>query len=416
MPIMVPSGDGCRSFTEVRRNRLHTLSRRKNTAHSVRLTQRLPGTLSPSHIPMHPKSVATPRFSAGIAHASCAAILVSAAACGIPTSIPDAPIVDQRWIVPSQSARFTVDNLLPSSVSIVQPDTSGFNVSAAAASVTRILSQDCSACVALNGLTAPKPAFVANATASTSLPTEIVTATVIAGSLNVTVQNNYTFDPLRPNPSAGSPNGYAVITVSNGASVIGKDSLNGANLTLPAGTTITRAIPVLGPITGAQNLTIALTMNSPVGEPRFIDASKTLVVTATPTALKVANVTVNVSNKTVSSTSTADLSTVDSRIRDDVQSGSLIVTLANPFTVAGTLTVKLTPAGGTAITKSVPLAAGNSTPAPIAFTQAELKSLLGRSVAISYSGVVNSPTPVNVSPKQAVVVTTKLDLSLKVGG
>ena len=337
-------------------------------------------------------------------------------ACGIPTSVPDSPIIDLRWVVPGQTARFTVDNLLPSTVSIVLPDSSGFNISAGAAGVTRVLSQDCGACVALNGLTAPKPAFVANATASTNLPAEITSANVIGGTLQVTVKNNYTFDPLRPNPTAGTPNGYSIITVSSGSNVIGKDSVNGATTTMTAGSTLTRTIPLAGPINGSVPLTITTQLNSPLGEARFIDASKTIVVTATPSGLKVANVTVTITNKTVSSSTTSNLADIDSTIINHVQAGALIVSLVNPFTVSGILTVKLTPAGGATITKTVSLAPGNTTPPPIAFTQAELKSLLGHNVAIVYSGTVNSPTPVNVSPKQAVVVTTKLDLSLQLGG
>lgn len=355
------------------------------------------------------------RITAGVVRASSAAVLISAVACGIPTSV-DSPIIDTRWVVPSQSVRFAVDNLLPSAVTIIVPDSSGFNIAAATASVTRTLSQDCSACVALNGLTAPKPAFVAIANATTSLPPEIVAGTVISGSLQVVVTNNYGFDPLRPNPTAGSPNGYAIITVSSGTNVIGKDSVNGATLALPSGTTLTRTILVAGPMTGAAPLSIAMSMSSPSGEPRFIDASKTLIVTSTPSGLKVANVTVNITNKSVLSAAATDLSTLDSKITDRVQGGALIVALANPFTVGGTLTVRLTPEGGTSVLKTVPLVASNSTPAPIPFTLAELKSLLGHKVTIAISGIVNSPTPVNVSPKQVIVVTTKLDLAIQLGG
>ena len=364
---------------------------------------------------MPPESFSARRFSAGILRASSAAILVSAAACGLPTSVPDSPIIDVRWVVPSQSARITVDNLLPSTVAISVPDSAAFNIFASPASVTRTLSQDCPACVALNGLTAPKPAFVANVSASTNLPAEISAASITAGSLQVQVKNGYTFDPLKPN-GAAAPFGYAIITVSSGTSVIGKDSVNGATTPLPSGSTLTRTIPLSGPITGTLPVTIAMSLNSPAGQNVLVDASRAVVVTATPSGLKVANVTVNVNNKTVSSTASADLTGIDSTIIRRVQSGALIVALANPFTVAGTLTIKLTPQGGTTITKTIPLVAGNSTPAPIAFTQAELKSLLGHNVAIAYTGIVNSPTPVNVSPKQVVVVTTKLDLSLQIGG
>ena len=129
-----------------------------------------------------------------------------------------------------------------------------------------------------------------------------------------------------------------------------------------------------------------------------------------------ANVTVNITNKSILSAAATDLSTVDSKITDRVQGGALIVALANPFTVGGTLTVRLTPEGGTSVLKTVPLVASNSTPAPIPFTLAELKSLLGHKVTIAISGIVNSPTPVNVSPKQVIVVTTKLDLAIQLGG
>ncbi len=365
---------------------------------------------------MPSESLSGRRYAAAVLRASCAAVLFSAAACGLPTTIPDSPIIDVRWVVPAQSTRLTVDNLLPSGVAILLPDSSGFSITAAAASVTRTLSLDCSACVALNGLNAPKPAFVANASTTTSLPSDIAAATIGSGSLQVQVKNGYTFDPIRPNPTAGSPNGYAVITVSNGSSVVGKDSVNGATITLPAGTTLTRTIPLAGPINGALPLTIAMTLTSPAGENRLIDASKTITVTATPSGLTVANVSVNVVNRPVNSSTTIDLAKVDSSITKHVQGGSLIVALANPFTVAGTLTMKFTPSGGTTITKTFPLAVSNTTPPPILFTKDELQSLLGHSVAVTYTGIVNSPTPVNVSPKQAVVVTTKLDINLTLGG
>lgn len=365
---------------------------------------------------MLPRSLSLPRRATAVVRACSAAVLACALACGIPTSIPDAPIVDVRWVVPSQSARFTVDNLLPSGVTIVVPDSSGFNIAAAPASTTRILSQDCSVCVALNGLTAPKPAFIATASANTNLPSDVVTGTVISGSVQVQVKNNYTFDPLRPNPTAGTPNGFAIITVASGSSVVGTDSINGATVPLPSGTILTRTIAISGPVTGTVPLTVSLRLNSPAGENRLIDASKAIVLTATPSGLRVANVTVNVVNRTVNSAATINLRNIDTKISDDVQSGSLLIALVNPFTVAGTLNVKLTPDAGAPITRTITLTAGSSNPPPLLFTRDEMRSLLGHTVALTYTGNVTSPTPVNVAPKQAVVITTKLDLTLTLGG
>ena len=356
-----------------------------------------------------------PRLLRTLAHAVPLALL---AACGFPTEVPKTPIVDLRWVVPSQSTRISVANLLPTGVT-VPADSSGFTVSVASASVTRTLSQDCAPCVAANMLTAPKPAFVASASIATSVPVDIASATLTGGTLQVVVSNGYTFDPLYPNPIAGTPTGYAVITVSNGGNVIGRDSVNGATAStrLPSGGSLTRGIALSGTITGTSPVTVSLSLNSPAGEPVLIDASRSITVTATPTNLRVASANVAVVNRQLNSSSTIDLTGVDSTIINHVQNGSLLLTIVNPFTVTGTLTVRLTPQGGATITRTVPLAAGNSTPPPISFNTAELKSLLGRSVAISYSGAVNSTAgAVNITPKQTVVVTTRLDINLQVGG
>ena len=343
------------------------------------------------------------------------------AACGLPTDVPKSPILDLRWVVPSQSTRITVDNLLPLNGAVkVLLDSSGFSVTVPAASVTRSLSQDCAPCVAANGLVAPKPAFIVSTSTSTALPAEIVSSTLLAGganspSLRVTVNNGYTFDPLYPNPSAGTPTGSAVITVSNGSTVLGRDSVNGATTRLPAGGTLTRNIPLSGTISGSSPVTVSFTVNSPAGEPVLIDASRSLTVTATPLNINVASTSVTVTNRAVSSSSTIDLAGVDSTISKRVQNGSLILSIVNPFNVTGALTVKLTPQGGAAIAKQVTLAPNNST-VTISLTGPELRSLLGHSVLVSYTGAVNATGPVNVSPRQAVVVTTRLDVALQVGG
>src|SRR5947208_1754771 len=86
-------------------------------------------------------------------------------ACTIPT---DAPVTDVRWVVPAPTTRIAVASVLPAGVSIL-PDSSAFAIIVPPTTVTRQLSQDCAACVAANGLTVPKPAFQANASAATAL-------------------------------------------------------------------------------------------------------------------------------------------------------------------------------------------------------------------------------------------------------
>lgn len=342
-----------------------------------------------------------------------AASFLLLAACDIPTS---APINDSRWIVPSQSTTIAVSNFLPTGVTVTG-DGSGFVVSAASASVTRALSQDCPACAAANGFVAPKPAFTGNASASTSLPSDVASATLTGGTLQVNVTNNYTFDPIRPSAAAASARGYAVITITSGTTIVGKDSIDGAVFALPAnGGTLARSVPLSGAISGASPLTMTVVLNSPAGDAVLIDASRTIVVSATPNSLKVASANVAVVNRQVSTSTTINLSGIDKSITDHVQSGSLVLNIANPFAVTGTLSVRLAPASGTAIVKSVPLVGGSSAPS-LTFTKSEIASLLGQNVTLTISGPVNATGgSVSVSPNQVVSVTTKLDLAIEVGG
>src|SRR5258707_3540500 len=142
--------------------------------------------------------------------------------CTIPT---DAPVTDTRWVVPAQTTRIAVDKYLPSGVTVA-PDSSGFLVSVPGATVTRTLGQDCAQCTAANGLTAPKPAFVGSASISTSVPTDIVSATITGGAPSLTLPNNYTFDPLRPSPSNGAC-GYARIIAAKSTTLIGEQCIKG---------------------------------------------------------------------------------------------------------------------------------------------------------------------------------------------
>src|SRR5260221_7012919 len=130
--------------------------------------------------------------------------------CTIPT---DAPVTDTRWVVPAQTTRIAVDKYLPSGVTAA-PDSSGFLVSVPGATVTRTLGQDCAQCTAANGLTAPKPAFVGSASISTSVPTDIVSATITGGAVGATAQNNYTLDPPLPTP-CNAVYDYSAIMPSN---------------------------------------------------------------------------------------------------------------------------------------------------------------------------------------------------------
>lgn len=335
-------------------------------------------------------------------------IITMIAACEVPTS---APGLDTRWIVPTQGATIAVAKLLPASISIV-PDSSAFLVTVAPVTVTRALSQDCPACSAANGTRVPKPAFTATASAGSALPVDLASAMLSAGTLTLSLTNNYNFDPLRP---SATERGYAVIAIANGSVQIGRDSVNGATTPLAPGATLVRAIPLAGTITGGSPVTVTVTIRSPAGDSVVMDASRTIIATATPSNVRVASAQIVVANRQISSSSAIDLSGVDASVQQRVDNGALLLTIVNPFNVTGPLTVSFAPAGGSLISRTVALGLGTTNPS-IAFNQAELGQLLGHNVIVTFAGPLNATGGnVTVSPKQAVVVTSRLDLNLHVG-
>jgi hypothetical protein len=330
-------------------------------------------------------------------------------ACEFPTSVPQ---VDQRWIVPPQTTTIAVGSLLPAGVRFV-PDSSAFTIDLTPSTVTRPLSADCPQCAAANGTRIPKPAFIATATVGSPLPTDIASAMLSGGTLDLSFTNNYTFDPLRPSASA---HGYLVVTVMNGSTILGRDSVDGAAFSLAPGATLLRSIPLAGAISSASPVTVTASVNSPAGDSVTMDASRTIVALATPSNLRVPTATVNVVNRIVGSSTVSDLGSVDATITSHLTDGALLLDVVNPFTVGGTLGVRFSGPGIAPIDKAVALAPGTTHPS-IALTQAELQTLFGHVVTVSFSGPVNGTAgPVSITPKQVVVVTSRLDVGIHTGG
>lgn len=344
------------------------------------------------------------RSSAALARArnfAAAAAALTLAACDFPTELP---IFEPRLVVEAERTTLSVSQLLPSDVTI-----SGSNFSlriATPAPQVRTLSSMCSACPPAGG-TGPKVEFTATIPSTTNLPSDVRTANLVSGSVAVTIANNLGFDPLRP---PGGPNGSLVITVRSGTVTLGSVTYTNP---LPAGNT-TLTLPVTGTVSGP--ITADAVLTSPAGgtspsEFVTVSSSASITVSVAPASFLVSTATVGVTNKTVSVSSvTLDLSDIDADLADRVKEGALVLTIANPFGVTGTLNVTFT--GVSVGAKSIALAAGTSTQR-IAFTGAEIKQLLGRDVVMNISGPVSGPaTGVTVTPNQALNITSKLDLTL----
>ena len=332
-------------------------------------------------------------------------------ACDIPAS---APRWQTTWNVPADSTKIGVGELLPTGVTL-SPSADAFQVAVSPVTVTRRLGDDCSQCALANGTTVPKPAFTASATDTTALPAELAAATLVGDTLTLQVNNGFDFDPIRP---AAGTYGTLTLTVKNGTTTIGTLSVSGSTSALPAGAITTFRTPLTGTVVGGAGIRVSLTVVSPAGDPVLMDANETISATASVGTFSVSQATVTVSSQSItSSAKSIDLTDISSDVANRVQGGALDLTITNPFGVAGPVTLRLTPNGGAAVVKCFSLAAGPSSTSSVAFTGAELQSLLGRSVDMSLTGTVSAPSgTVTITPTQAVSVTTRLQMTLSTGG
>jgi len=330
------------------------------------------------------------------------------AACAVPTELPT---YDTVWNVPVKSTTISVNSFLPAGEVTATPDNSAFQVTVSPSStgITRSLGQDCSACVVANGFTVPKPPFSGGGTASLGLPSNVSTVTLVRDTLTVSITNGFNFDPIRP--SAGA-RGYFTITVTSGANVVGRDSVDGSTTALAANSTLVRRIPLAGTVSGSGGLQVTSQLNSPLGDPVTIDVSRQISLSASVGTVYVSSAQVSLANQNVSSPPTEmDLSGIDSTIVRRANGASLLLAVDNPFNATGTLKVDLV--GGSTITKSIVLTGGSSTPS-VDFTGDEIRALLGQKVSVTFSGAVNGAN-VTIQPGQSLSVTSRLQLSLTVG-
>lgn len=326
-------------------------------------------------------------------------MIAGLAGCGVPTDLAD---WDMTWSVPTTGTSISVNSLLPAGVSSAG---SAFAVSVPTTTITRRLSDDCSACAAANGLTVPKPAFTGTGTASASLPSAVTAATLGTNALTVTLRHGYGFDPLRPSTTA---RGWLRLVVTSNGVVIGRDSVNGATTAFSANTNLVRTITLAGEVT-RSGVVVTSTLESPAGDAVLMQSDAALTATAAFSSLTVTRATVALTSQSVTSDATSlDLTDVDAAIRDRAQGGKLTLSINNPFAATGALILNLT-GGAQPITKAMQLSSGASTQ-EIALSKAELRSLFGYRVSLRATGQVNGSS-VTVTPGQSASVTSRLQFT-----
>jgi len=361
-----------------------------------------------------------------IRRAALLGIAMSAVACDVANFASDPkPIFEQTWNVPALSTSISVASLLPAGVSIYStpgstpPDSSAFQMSIANSGFSRRVGDDCAPCQAQNGNTTTKPAFVLNSGSTSALPANVVGGALVGASVNYTVTNSLSFDPLRVNTVSANPQGHMVVVIRSASVVLGRDSVNGATTAFPAGSTVSRSL-VLGPGAITAPISVDVSLNSPAGDHNeFIDANGTLNASVGISNLRVASVLVNVPSQSIANTATTrDLAGLDTRITDNVTGATLEMSIDNPWSVAGNLNVSLATPAGT-VAKQIALPA-TTTPAStqvrtVSLVAAEVRQLFGHQVALTMNGVVSSTAPVSVTPKQKVSIADRLILTIHTG-
>lgn len=346
-------------------------------------------------------------------------VALGVAACDIVDFLQDPqPRFEQTWNVPAENTTLSVASMLPPSVTILN-DSSAFRLTFSLAPYARRLGDNCAQCEVLNGTTAIKPAFVVTAGSMSGLPTDIISGALAAGSITLQITNGLSFDPLRVRSTPGAQ-GNLVLTVRSGSVELGKDSLNGATSSFPPGSTLIRSIP-LSPGTITTSLSLALTLNSPVGDqPVPIDANASVSTIASVPDLFLSSARINVANRTMSS-STRDsirLSEIDSSFMDNLRGAALFMTITNPFNISGSLsaTFRYGTLPADVITKVLVLPSGAPQMTSIGLTRDEILMLFGKDVEFTLTGTVNGAGPVDVTPTQTIRSENRLQLKILTGG
>jgi hypothetical protein len=334
-------------------------------------------------------------------------------ACDIPTT---APIVDTRWVVPVESTRFGVGELLPGAVSITG-DSSAFVIDFAPVSFSASLATLCSACTIADGLTVPKPAFSDGFGSQLDFPSRISSVTILDGALRVRITNGLNFDPLRP---ANGVFGSLSIQLTDGSDgeAVGELFVDGAVRSLAPGTTLDLVLP-FEPVTLDGVLETSVSIVSPAGDPVGLDSNLPLSVSASVEALRISEVAIDVSGESVSlDPASFDLDDIGDELTDRVLSGALVLDVQNPFEVGAGFQVSIIGSTFAAIQRvlSIQGLAGESI--RVDFTGSEIRNILSApSVQLGGGAVVDGAAGIiRVRPGQELVLDASLDLELRIGG
>lgn len=351
---------------------------------------------------------------AGLA-AVLAGCFLSIACSSIPTDIP---VVDSRWVFEVKSTTIGVDGLLPAGVSV-----SGDAFAVAVDSVTAesSLRDLCAECEDALDAPVPKPAFNGRLTATAMLPAAMSSAELAAGDVAFVFRHDFDFDPLRP--AGGTPGRLTVVLTEAGGREVARLVLDGNTDSLPPNAAVARTVALTPGAVGAR-FAMTIEIDSPAGgrDARhlvLLRAGDRVKVSAAPAGVRVSSARVNVAGRRVSIVpAEIGVEDVDGGIVDRIQSGAIVLDIANPFGTGLTAQMRIFRDGEIVVAKDFMVAPTPNSTVSFDLTADEFRTFLGRSgVQLGGSGVVTSPArAIVVAPSMEVEIDGKVDLTLRVGG
>lgn len=303
-----------------------------------------------------------------------------------------------------EETKLGVEELLPPTVLLQDGD---FVIDVPPASVSASLDDLCSACGPLNGtFLADMPPFTGQIETTQSLPSDVLGATVLGGSLTVGVQNGLSFDPIE-----GGGTVTLRVSDASGGGELAEVVLDGSSVSLDPGTTVSRTVDI-DPASAGGSLRIEAEVVSVGGQSATLDVSEEITVTLESATLLAGEVTVDVGTKDVNLDPVAlDVGDFDPSLTDRIREGAIVLEVANPFAVSVSGDLRI---GSTS--KAFTIDPDGSTSVRLGYTGDELRSFLGNeSVTLSGSGTATGES-ITVTSDQEIVLEGDLDVTLEIGG
>jgi hypothetical protein len=333
-----------------------------------------------------------------------AAGALSLAACEVATAVPN---WDTTWAVPAEALELAVASLLPGEVTVT-PDGKALELEIDGVRIEERLGDLCIGCQALNGQTVPKPPFFSLLESGISLPTDVLSASVIGGQVLIELYHDFGFDPIRPGALAY---GSIRVALTSAGDTLAAGTIAGEDEAFPSGTLKRLSLPFRNAeLSNAVELSVII--DSPAGDAVQIDTSRRFELTVAPSVIRISEVEVRVQNQEVDLAESSIEVVGGEGVVNRINGGALILEIENPFQISGAIALTVT-GPDLAIERQIQLVPGSSE-TRIEFTGPELRSILrDEKATLGATGSVSAVGgTVTIRPEQVLQAKSRFELTI----